>query len=58
MSEGNKIHFGYFSAKYLPTLKPLVDHVRYDPDHLELVSRKRNALRREEAKRLRCVEVM
>ncbi|MDO5895093.1 hypothetical protein [Agrobacterium sp. Azo12] len=31
MSEGKKIHFGYFSAKYLPALKPLVDHVRSAP---------------------------
>jgi hypothetical protein len=28
MSESKKIHFGYFSAKYLPALKPIVDHVR------------------------------
>lgn len=49
---------------YIPGKKEL-DHVcrnrlcvRHDPDHLELVTRKRNALRREEAKRLKCVEVM
>lgn len=31
MSESKKIHFGYFSAKYLPALKPLVDHARSAP---------------------------
>ncbi len=48
---------------YIPGKKEL-DHkcrnrlcVNPDPDHLEMVTRKRNAMRREEARRMRCEEV-
>lgn len=48
---------------YIPGKKEL-DHkcrnrlcVNPNPDHLEMVTRKRNAIRREEARRMRCEEV-
>lgn len=49
---------------YIPGKKEL-DHkcrnrlcVNPDPKHLEMVTRKRNAMRREEARRMRCEEVV